>query len=157
MNAAERTVDGLNAERDRRKDLEGLKEELAQRAAKFLGDGRSKPGGMGYSQIRNLVSLTQTASSVLEIEAFIDYQMGRDNDYKSWRCSVGDRPFGEALKDEIEAIEELALKKRKDDRKFVLLCLTYYFGYLAWRAKYLEYAGNKKTGKEGSGRRGRRR
>lgn len=149
--------DSLNAERARRRDLEGLKEELARRAEKFLGDGRSKPGGMGYSQIRNLVSLTQVATSKLEIKAFIDYQMGRDDDYKSWRCSVGDRPFGEALKEEIEAIEDLALKKRQDDKKFVLLCLTQYFGYLAWRAKYLEYAGKKKTGKEGSGHGGRRR
>ncbi|MGB9791017.1 MAG: hypothetical protein ACPLTR_00375 [Thermacetogeniaceae bacterium] len=157
MGANERCVDNeFNLLQERSSALNKLKEELARRAAEFMKDSNSKPAKMGYTQIRNLVALAQMASTPLEITAFIDYQMGRDDKEESWRCRVGGQPFGEALKQEIRAVESIALQKRQNDEKFALLCLAQFFGYLAWRAKYLEYAAKKSERAGGEQRGGRR-
>jgi hypothetical protein len=147
-------------ERERKKALDDLKEDLIQRAANFLTEDRRKPDDIGYSQIRNLVVMAQMAATSSEIKAFIEYQMGRDaNKPNGWFGELAGEPFGQALLKEIGEIEELARNKRPDDKQFTLRCLAQFFGYLAWRTKYLdECTGEKNKRRKGGGeRRGGRR
>ncbi|GFN23377.1 hypothetical protein [Thermanaeromonas sp. C210] len=139
MKANELLVEDISIDRERRKALNELKEQLAQRAVNFLEGSKSKPSEMGDKQIRNLVALAQMAATPLEIEAFIDYQMGRDNKEVSWSKRIEGEPFGERLKRELKEIVDMARQKRPEDKRFSLLCLAQFFGYLAWRVKYLEY------------------
>lgn len=158
MGANERLAADFELERERKKALDELKEELVQKAARFLKESESKPREMGDKQIRNLVTMSQMAATPQEIKAFIDYQMGRDDKKKDWRSEIGGQPFGQALKKEIEEVEFLAEKKRPEDRQFVLRCLAQFFGYLAWRVKYLDYLSKKDTSQRvGGERRGGRR
>ncbi|MGQ9512221.1 hypothetical protein [Thermodesulfitimonas sp.] len=153
MGVNETLAADFELERARKQALDRLKEELAQKAAQFLKDSDSKPQKMGDKQIRNLVALAQMAATPLEIKAFIDYQMGRDEKEENWRCKIGGQPFGEALKKEIEEVEDLARKERLGDKQFVLRCLAQFFGYLAWRVKYLECLKGKDRNKKNGGER----
>lgn len=158
MGVNEALAADFELERARKQALDRLKEELAQKAAQFLKESDSKPQEMGHKQIRNLVAMAQMAATPLEIKAFIDYQMGRDEKEENWRCKIGGQPFGEALKKEIEEVEDLARKERPGDKQFVLRCLAEFFGYLAWRVKYLDYLSKKDPSRRsGGGRRGGRR
>ena len=139
MKTSELLAEDSGADRERRRALNALKEELAERAMSFLNRSASKPSKMGDKQIRNLVALAQMAVCPLEIEAFIDYQMGRDDKEESWSEKIDGTPFGERLKKEIREIVDRAGKKRPEDRRFALLCLAQFFGYLSWRVKYLDY------------------
>jgi hypothetical protein len=136
-----------------KKALDDLKEDLARKAASFLAEDRRKPDGIGYKQIRNLVALAQMAATPLEIKAFIEYQMGRDADVRKTNGWIGElaagEPFGRALLKEIAEVEALAKKKIRqvellaqnkcfDEKQFILCCLAQFFGYLSWRAKYVE-------------------
>lgn len=158
MNVNETQAVDFELEQRRRKALDELKEDLVRRAADFLKEDRSKPREMGDKQIRNLVSLAQMAATPREIEAFIDYQMGRDTREENWRCKMEGQPFGEALKKAIGEIEDLAKNRLHNDKQFVLRCLAQFFGYLAWRVKYLDYLSKKDPSRRSGGeRRGGRR
>ncbi|MDK2888110.1 hypothetical protein SAMN02745218_02168 [Desulfofundulus australicus DSM 11792] len=144
MKASETQITDFVLERARKKDLDELKEELARRAADFLKESKPKPKEIGDKQIKNLVAMAQMAATPLEIKAFIEYQMGRDSSGQGWAAEFNGKPFGKALIEEIEEVEKLARDRLKDsnrtaDRRFVLLCLAHFFGYLSWRVKYLEY------------------
>lgn len=173
MGVSETRAVDFQLEQAMKKALDDLKENLVQRAAGFLAADRRKPGGIGYKQIRNLAELSQMATTPLEIKAFIEYQMGRDADAKKdkgWLGEFAGEPFGRALLKEIAEVEALAKKKisqvellaqnkRFDEKQFILRCLAQFFGYLSWRAKYVEgYLANKRES-QGSGgeRRGGRR
>lgn len=150
MKVSETQVSDFELERARKKDLDELKEELARRAADFLREGKPKPEGIGDKQIKNLVVMAQMAAIPLEIKAFIEYQMGRDSSGQGWTAEINGEPFGRALLKEIEVIEKLATDKLKDsnrtsDKRFVLLCLAHFFGYLSWRVKYLDYLKKEKA------------
>ncbi|MZP30622.1 hypothetical protein GTO91_12950 [Heliobacterium undosum] len=119
--------------------LAELKEDLVRRADAFFTEDKKKPNDLGYKQIRNLVDLAAMSDCVLELKSFIRYQIGRDNQGKSWRGSFHNgREFGLCLLDEIDAVVKLAESKGSKDKSFTLKVLAYYFGFLGWRVKYIE-------------------
>ena len=139
------TITDYQREMKVQKALGELKESLVEQAENFFQTENkiTKPKDLGYKQIKNLVDVAAMAGSVLEMKAFIRYQMGKSPRGRSWRGEFSTGTFGEMTINKIEEIVGLANKKAKekglsDEKTFSLKVLAYFFGFLAWRVKYVE-------------------
>lgn len=116
-------------------DVRGQKADLVKAADGFMKLG-PKPRAVGDTQFRNLIDVAAEAGSVVEVEAFIKYQIGRDSRRNGWAARFGKDSFGAELLRFIDLIAKRAQEVRPDDEAFKVKLITYFFGYLSWRVKY---------------------